>query len=599
MRTAVFAFLLVIGTAVASSGQSRISPSARIVVGPNILVSRDDAGPHVELMLAAHPRNRRNLLGGAITMTRPQGGFATRAYASIDGGQTWHASSFAEQMRWGGADPQVAFTPNGTALFVTLTSVQDEEGRTRGGMHAYRSEDGGISWGPGVDLHYSWDHPMLTVDHTTGRFAGRAYIGVLYGYPVYRVGIFRSDDDGRTWTGPVEAANGKGEYGINVINLGVFGDGTLFVPFADFQFRPERRTDEFENGFWSVTSADGGLTFSEPVRVGTLRGSRNESRFYTFPQFVVDGRRDRVYVAWTDLQQGRARLWTRHSTDRGRTWSEPIRIDPGVPEDAQQYQPAIAVNDSGVVAVTWFDTRDAVDGRSYRQFISASVDGGISWLPATPVSEQHGDPYGDGNVRHLVNTWRPQPDSLRISLISAASRWGHGGDYMGLAADAAGVFHPWWTDARTGTFQIMTASVRIETGAPSAVPEQNLVERDVTPSVEIVADPTRFEDNIAVLPLRLRNIGDRPIHAPVILTIRGFGSGLAAELQEHAPEVLNASNGLPGAGATFLFTNVLGTAGLLEPGQITGAVEMRLRIADPLQIPDFHVAVTGRMATER
>jgi hypothetical protein len=56
------------------------------VVEPDFLVSRDGVGAQVELHLAAYPRN---------------------------------------------ADPQVAFTAAGAALFATLTSRPDETGRTR------------------------------------------------------------------------------------------------------------------------------------------------------------------------------------------------------------------------------------------------------------------------------------------------------------------------------------------------------------------------------------------------------------------------------------------------------------------------------------
>jgi hypothetical protein len=81
--------------ALAAEAPVAASPSAsRIVVGPNILVSRDGDVPHVELMVAASPKTSKNLLGGAITATRPNGGWACRTYSSTDGGSSWKASEF-------------------------------------------------------------------------------------------------------------------------------------------------------------------------------------------------------------------------------------------------------------------------------------------------------------------------------------------------------------------------------------------------------------------------------------------------------------------------------------------------------------------------
>ena len=44
------------------------------MVGPDYLVSRDGDRPHVEVMAASNPRDPKNLLAGAITFTRRDGG---------------------------------------------------------------------------------------------------------------------------------------------------------------------------------------------------------------------------------------------------------------------------------------------------------------------------------------------------------------------------------------------------------------------------------------------------------------------------------------------------------------------------------------------
>jgi len=47
----------------AASDASRVAP--KIEVGPNMLVSRDGNFPHVELVLAANPKNAKNMVSGA------------------------------------------------------------------------------------------------------------------------------------------------------------------------------------------------------------------------------------------------------------------------------------------------------------------------------------------------------------------------------------------------------------------------------------------------------------------------------------------------------------------------------------------------------
>jgi hypothetical protein len=156
---------------------------------------------------------------------------------------TWKTGEFAEQTEFGGGDPQVAYSAQGTALFVALTMNKSENGKDCASMHVWRSEDGGNHWLPPAEIKCSpsWDHEQIVVDTTKGRYAGSIYIAALYDYPVYRVGVFRSDDDGRTWIGPVEAANGGGTLGINDVTPMVLSDGTLVVPYGDFEFLPEKR----------------------------------------------------------------------------------------------------------------------------------------------------------------------------------------------------------------------------------------------------------------------------------------------------------------------------------------------------------------------
>ena len=609
--SALFALTACAAVAVAAG------PSPRIVMGPNMLVSRDGDFPHVELILAANPKDVKNLLGGAITYTRPEGGTACRSYATTDGGATWWPSEFPEQVTWGGGDPYTAFTPQGTGIFSALAFQKDEKGQEHGYLHVWRSEDGGRSWGKTQQLGYSYDHEQITVDQTTGRYAGRIYIGVLYGYPVYTVGVFRSEDDGRSWTGPVDAANGGGQLGINDVQPMVLSDGALVVPYADFEFLPgkAKMTGTSSSTAWLVVSEDGGVSFGKPRKIQTMEYNHDDrvgERLSAFPAFAADTRskerRDRIYVVWTDFRFGPIRLLFSRSDDRGLTWSEPKLLDPGTPKGAMQGQPVVAVNKDGVVAVAWFDTRNAKEGFQLDEYFTASLDGGDTFLPPVRVSSALSNPMGPGDMNMGALTFRHK-DTLALSLVSAGSRWPGGGDYMGLAPDKDGVFHPFWSDARTGTFQIYTANVTVvappkERPADGAKPAAQAPAKPAARTkvaldarVELVYDPTRFDgaSKEEEIPVRLRNVSTQPIYPPITIQVAGFGLNDPDIPEYPYPPmwVIDPATGKPGETATFDLSGALGNLESLEPGALTGPVVLKFRFQDPTLPQPIRLKVEG------
>ena len=589
----------------------------KIVVGPDIIVSRDGDFPHVELNVAANPRNARNLVGGAITYTRPAGGTANRAYATIDGGSTWKASEFAEQVDWGSADPYVAFTPQGTALFSGLAFLKDETGRTRAGLYIYRSADGGLTWEKPANLGYSYDHEQMVVDPSAGRFGGRAYVGVLYGpYPEYVVGVFRSEDDGRTWIGPVDAAKGGGKIGLNEFMPLVLSDGTLLLPYADFEFLPDKvkTTGRISNNVWIVASTDGGISFGTPRKIQTMWHDFDDKtgrQLGGFPSLAADSRskefRDRIYCAWADAKNGKTRVLFSSSSDRGRTWSEPRLLDPSVPAEAYQYQPVVAVNRDGIVAVTFFDTRVSKDGSEYDEYFTASTDGGKTFAAPVKISSAPSRPSGPGNMRFGVLAGRYK-EKAYLSLVSAASRWKSGGDYMGLAADKDGAFHPFWADARSGTFHIYSATVTVtappEEKAGAATPASSpgkapptRAKANLDGKVELVFDPTSYDETAkeAEIPIRITNTSSQTIYPPITLEIVGFDLDEPDIYKYPYPPmyVSNAPNGKRGEGAVFDFSKALGSLDALAPGGQTAPVVLKFQFTDPSEVPAIRYRLEG------
>jgi hypothetical protein len=599
-----------------SAALVQAADDVKVVVGPNYLVSHDGDVPHCEMMIAANPLDARNLVAMSIVAARPNGGWACRTYATRDGGGTWRYSDFAEQTEYGGGDPQVVFTPNGTAIALSLAfgSVKDDTGKPRGGMAIYRSEDGGFTWKMSRNICCSHDHPQMIVDNSLGKYAGRVYIGVLWDYPVYRVGIFRSDDDGRSWIGPVEAVNGGGEIGVNVTTTGVLSDGTLVVPYVDFEYKPEKAKvhGKVSDNAWLVKSSDGGLTFGKPIRTQTITFDIDMREAFAVPQTAIDARseqfRDNMYMTWIDTTD-KPRVVFSRSKDRGETWTKPAMIAADVPAATWQIQPSITVNNRGVVGITWLDTRGVTDHSKYDLYFAASTDGGQTFMKPVKITTDPSIIAGNGNSRPMGSIY-PIGESGNLSLLSAANRWPNGGDYFSIATTSTGVFYPVWADARTGTFQVYTAPVRVDLPAteaektraaaravydpPKPPPDPaKRVETSILNKVEIVFDPGTWDNNISELPLRLKNTSDVDIYPPIKVEITDFGMAVEKRDKAYDPSILNASNGKPGAGAIFSFDQSLGGDGVLHPGMLSGPVPVRLKVPDPKLAPSLQFKITG------
>jgi hypothetical protein len=617
-RLIALTLTLVLGALTQSQVSAQEKP--RIIVGPNILVSRDGDVAHCETMIAANPRNPKNLIGGSIVLNRPDGSSVDKPYVSSDGGATWSDITLPEEMAAGSGDPQVGFGITGTAYFVGLSFT---------GMNFYRSEDGGKTWSKALDLGRHNDHEMLATDHTYGPYAGRVYLAAETDVPgskemetlkmERRVVLFRSSDDGRSFLGPIEVARGNNT-GLAAENLLVLSDGTLFIPMLEY---PNYAIDK-NAATWKVAfslSSDGGVTFSGRQRIGeihfggvsVMRKHQTSGRVDQIggPVFAVgrEGRfRDRIYAAWDELEGDRFRLMLTWSSDRGKTWTKPKPIDPDAPEYASQFQPMIAVNSEGILGVMWYDNDGFPKRDQFAVSFSTSLDGGETLLPKRPISSEPSNPYGSGNLRPgpFVTSER---GILTADFVSGVSRWVNGGDYIGMTSDGDGLFHPFWADARSGTYLLYTAAIRVHTGPEVSDGIATGAQRAVVPAVEkqpasltdkltLVFDPIRYDQQTreVVVPVRLKNISHETLYPPFRVEVKELAHPYTVKAHEeiNPPVILNASNGNNGVGAVFDYSSALGDLKALDPDAVTNAISWRLEAASPVKT-NFHlgVSITG------
>ncbi|MFP5286203.1 MAG: sialidase family protein, partial [Thermoanaerobaculia bacterium] len=473
----------------------------RLLAGPDVLVSRENDFPHLEMMIAAHPSDPKKLLAGAMNLG---GEYDTVVYSSTDGGSTWQPRHPAEPVDTD-ADPLVLYTPKGTALYLALPDepMVDAAGKRSMPVILYRSEDG-RSWPETVLVGTNdfYDHPQIAADPRSGRI----YVSALGGEG-YPLDLFRSDDDGRTFQGPKTMVKAPSEeVGINTTGLGLLADGTLVHTYVDFPMGRLQDTIR-EMKSWAMVSTDGGETFSEPLLVGRqplLPKAMDREHFanlHSFPQMAAGG--DRIHMAWTDFRSGRPQAVITTSADRGKTWSEPRPVAGPLPEGAYSFQPALAVNRDGVLGVSWLDTRNHPGTDRYDAWFSASLDGGATFLPAVRLSSESSDPLGAGNRRPAPGWFQNRRDKThRVVFLSALTRYPQGGDYAGLAADAEGHFHPLWPDARTGAFQAWTARVKLERGVAGTVAAAQPT--DLGDHVELTFDPGVYDAGTRELRLPIR-----------------------------------------------------------------------------------------------
>jgi hypothetical protein len=591
-----------------------------VAVEPNVLVSHDIPLSHTESDVAVNPKNPSDVVGATTVFSGTDGSLYNRTYMSRDGGYTWSETTPWKTRRDLTGDPRIAFSARGTAIFLTLNLSGHSS-------DVYRSVDGGDTWSGPARLPL-FDHGLVAVDMTGGRQANRIYIaGEDYvrpkpGAPPNPMGgtryvyLYTSDDDGKSFTlraMPETGALGKGALfdggGVGVDGLQVLSDGTVALEFA--------RYDAGELGFeraYVATSTDGGKTFGKPVAVGDCymydRGKRAQymqqfqkamnagdaslqgSVFVFAAATSVGPYRDRLYAAWPDRRSGPGRIVYAYSANRGGSWTIPRRVG-GVDPGEAQFQPIIATNDRGAVALAWYSTAGFPRRDHFNAYVAISNDGGATFSKPVRVSSADSMPKSPGNDY-------PVPLSAKgigTSFISAYSRWAAGGDYIGLAADGDGVFHLYWPDSRGEEYQVYSA--RIHTGDPDPLPT-GLTARDVTSDVALLVDPLSVNPavNEIDVPVRLQNLSRHAIYGPVSVKFLGLQNAIFKQMGRSAPqaEILNASNGESGSGAVFDYGNTLGSFGALPPGGVSEPVIWRFRLSDITNLAPItlHVQVTAR-----
>lgn len=408
--------------------------------------------PHVEPHVAADPNDVDRLLAGAIVVSPdPEGPWHCSAFLSMDAGRSWSRHDFPMERC---IDPWALITSTGELLIAGIEIKRDLSGSERFRLVLFRSDDNGETWAGPLDLGRSHDHEVM-IQEPNGDvlLVSRRAIRSDEGFPRHAFALLRSRDNGRSFEPFTEML--ESNLAQNATGLVRLSDGTLVVTYIDFQ----RNVDGFESQgmlqqprAWALRSSDGGRSFSIPLFVSEGCGSTDG--FAGYPALAADASdgpfRDRLYHLCVRADFDGLAL-TR-SDSRAEIWSAPLRIDgPPAGEGGHVRTPMLAVNGEGVVAAAWYDRRNDPERRCQDTYVTYSRDGGASFVEPVRVSGKNSCPESPGNGR-------------------VSHSWPMGGDYGSLTASIDGRFHVLWADSRTGLFQLRHAAFGIELPATQSEP---------------------------------------------------------------------------------------------------------------------------------
>ena len=338
----VFGLAVVGSTQVLAGSKACPAPSQAMRFAPQgyVDISRAGGEPTVEtlpsgtLLYTAHagtthfysPEAGDPDTGAFIKNYRNQ----TYVWRSTDGGKTWHYVQRIPAPS-GFSDPEVAIDAANNVYISEINLVN---------VGVWKSSDDGRSFHlQNFFAEDMTDRQWMEADRKNVLYlTGNAYGGgAPPASPAGNLGhmMYRSTDGGKTYTQAVQdEQEGEGVGDIQVDRR----TGTVYEAHYDGQ---KLSMAAFRN------ARDGELGVDvHPIAKGVAMLSH-------WPSIDVDARGN-LYAVWDESGKGvrAAGVWYSYSTDGGRTWADPIRVDTG---DRTDIWPWLAVGSPGRVAFAWLE----------------------------------------------------------------------------------------------------------------------------------------------------------------------------------------------------------------------------------------------------
>jgi hypothetical protein len=418
--------------AVPSPAPGAAGTSAAVTV--NTQVSVDAFAAHIEPALAVNPRDPRNLLAACRVFQDSLIGLAT--YVSFDAGRTWHGNGLLPGVAPDfDGNASVAFDGHGRGYVCAIQATTAQP--RHGDAYVWRTDDGGRSFGSPVTALAAGaglaDHPSLAISRPSAAANPRLYIAArMFGTGNDGIVLTRSLDGGRTFGQPIMLAAPTATQAATLPAAAIGPDGMLCVIYVLVDTSSGAATLK------AAVSADGGESFAKPASLASATSLSPDLGNVTIKSgawVAASPYEPRFYAVMTafDDNTTTSSLLLAASADGARTWNPPITL--ATSDQTVYLQPQAAVDAEGRIAVSVYALSIA----------AAKID--VLLYLSEPGRTVFGAPR-----RVTTRSFDP-----RQAINTGSTRWL--GNYQALAV-SRDVFHPMWTDTRTGDAELFTAAIR-------------------------------------------------------------------------------------------------------------------------------------------
>lgn len=392
-----------------------------------------------EPSIAISPVNPDIVVAGAIL---------NKVYFSIDGGKTWKRQGMESTYGVYG-DPNILATQDGQFYYFHLA---DPDKKGHGSPNfldrivCQTSTDSGRTWSSGSSIGKNspkvQDKEWSAEDPRTGRVYVSWTQFDKYNSPDPKdksnIMISWSDDKGASWSDATRINKKSGDcLDDDKTTEGavpaVGPDGEVYVAWA------------WKNKIYFDRSEDAGKTWlKKDIKVAKQPGGWTQDipgiyRCNGMPITLCDNsegpNKGTIYICWSDTRSGKddVDIWSCYSTDKGDSWSDPVRVNDDGP-GAMQFFPWMTIDPStGYLYCVYYDRRSG-KGLETEVYVAYSVDGGrsfsnvkISEKPFTPNPRVFFGDYNDisaeqGNIRPIWTRMSPKGrTSVWTAIISHES----------------------------------------------------------------------------------------------------------------------------------------------------------------------------------